>query len=259
VVDDFKRQFRGHVIYSRNENNLGMPGNLNKALSLASGRLILNLHDGDVYSPGLFERGVALLQRYPNAGLAFWDDADRWGTKLEVNEITPGSDFFERFFLPRANSIIWGTALVRAEVYGRLLPFDPTFKAWADVDMWMRICQSYDIAHLDGGPFVRLLEEGPFRAWNWEKALMIHRIFLINISRMFCDNELRQKTEIRRRVWIGRRAWCRHMIGRIRRGEWRLFFRGLSYFSAFFFKSSLAFGNDSSNHEPRDLGSNRSV
>lgn len=238
VVDEFKPKFRGRIIYSRNPENLGMPGNLNKALSLASGQLIFNLHDGDVYSAELFERGVELIERHPSAGLAFWDDVDAWGKKLEVNELTGGREFFESYFLPRANSIIWGTALVRSEVYERLLPFDATFNAWADVDMWMRICQCYDIAYLSGGPYVRLLDEGPFRAWNWEKALTIHSIFLMNITRMFCGEECRLRKEIKLRESMGRAAWCRHMLGRLRRGEWRLFCRGLCYFPAFFSASS---------------------
>lgn len=238
VVDEFKPKFRGRIIYSRNPENLGMPGNLNKALSLASGQLIFNLHDGDVYSAELFERGVELIERHPSAGLAFWDDVDAWGKKLEVNELTGGREFFESYFLPRANSIIWGTALVRSEVYERLLPFDATFNAWADVDMWMRICQCYDIAYLSGGPYVRLLDEGPFRAWNWEKALTIHSIFLMNITRMFCGEECRLRKEIKLRESMGRAAWCRHMLGRLRRGEWRLFSRGLYHFPAFFSASS---------------------
>ena len=234
VVNEFKPKFLGRIIYSRNPENLGMPGNLNKALSLATGRLIFNLHDGDVYSPELFKRGVNLMKRHPNAGLAFWDDDDAWGKKLEVNELTSGRVFFESYFLPRTNSIIWGTALVRSKVYERLLPFDVTFNAWADVDMWMRICDCYDVAYLSGGPYVRLLKEGPFRAWNWEKALTIHRIFLVNITRMFCGEKCRLIKEIKVRESMGRVAWCRHMLGRLRRGEWRLFCRGLCYFHAFF-------------------------
>ena len=250
VVNEFEPKFLGRIIYSKNPENLGMPGNLNKALSLASERLIFNLHDGDVYSPELFERGVNLMKRYPTAGLAFWDDKDAWGGLLGVSELTNGAEFFRRYYLPRSNSIIWGTALVRAEVYKQCLPFNPSFKAWADVDMWMRICQNYDIAYIAGGPFVQLLDEGPFRAWNWEKALTIHRIFLTNITRMFCGEECRLRKEIKVRESMGRVAWCRHMLGRLRRREWRLFCRGLCYFPAFFSVSPHGLRDHLDSQEP---------
>jgi glycosyltransferase involved in cell wall biosynthesis len=59
------------VRYRRNPVNLRMPGNLNAAIAAANGEVIANLHDDDLYRPGLLSRWVAALGRHPTAAFVF--------------------------------------------------------------------------------------------------------------------------------------------------------------------------------------------
>src|SRR5229473_2538483 len=55
------------VRYIRNENKLGIPGNLNAAIRNSRGELIAMCHDHDVYRPAFLRRMVELLERHPSA------------------------------------------------------------------------------------------------------------------------------------------------------------------------------------------------
>jgi glycosyltransferase involved in cell wall biosynthesis len=151
IVEQWKDRLPNFT-YHRNATNLGMPGNLNAVVSQATGDYVANLHDADIYHPELLEKWAAALDQYPEAGLVFCRDS-RWDNPRFVRDWTPepdacmdGREFFKRFYVGRIDSIIWGTVMVRRDLYGELLPFDPQYKNWADVDMWMRICGKAAIA-----------------------------------------------------------------------------------------------------------------
>lgn len=73
------RQFNDdRLIYSRNESNLRIPGNLNAILSRARGDYIVFLHDHDSFHPSLVSRMVRVLDTNVDVGLVFsglaWTD-----------------------------------------------------------------------------------------------------------------------------------------------------------------------------------------
>ena len=128
-------------IYHRNARNLGMPGNLNAVLACTTGELIANLHDADEYHPTLLQKWEEALLRHPRAGLVFCGldatTASTDGEKIWIHpcaEYTAGRDFFRQHYVGNSSSIIWGTVMVRREVYARHLPFDSQFRNWADLD-----------------------------------------------------------------------------------------------------------------------------
>lgn len=53
----------------RNERNMGIFHNLNRLLELASGDYLISVSSDDRILPGLFEKSMSLLARYPGAGL----------------------------------------------------------------------------------------------------------------------------------------------------------------------------------------------
>ena len=213
------------LIYHRNERNLGMPGNLNAVLSRASGDLIANLHDADEFHPTLLQKWEEALVSHPNAGMVFCglDAAGKSDGAGAVwihpcAECTEGRDFFHRHFVGTVGSVIWGTVMVRREVYERHLPFDPQFRNWADVDMWMRVCSTHDIAYVPEALITLDHSPTPVRAFSWEKFLITHRTHALNIHRLARDaGELND--------WLGRQRrftrmfYARHLVSRIARGE----------------------------------------
>lgn len=230
VVDEWKDHFP-HFVYHRNTTNRGMPGNLNYVIQQATGDYIANLHDADIYHPELLEKWAAALGRSPEAGLVFCRDS-RWDNPRFVRnwtpepaELTDGFEFFRQYYLGRVDSIIWGTVMVRKEIYDQLLPFDSTYQNWADVDMWMRVCGCASIAYvpeqlitLDGNP----THGGRF---SFTRMRRMQEMVLSNVERIFSGVELKSAQQLQKSAW--QRLWFRWMLGRLRRGELREFWTGL--------------------------------
>ena len=124
---------------------------------------------------------------------------------------------FRKVFLGRIDSLIWGTVMARRSIYKTLLPFDPAFKNWADVDMWMRFCGEGSIGYvpeqlieLDQNP----THGGRFRFTRMAQGNeMVHQ----NIQRLFVGQERKAALETQKTAW--NRNWRRWMLGRLKRCE----------------------------------------
>ncbi len=227
VAATFNGRFKKFV-YERNEQNLGMPGNLNKVIRKATGDFIANLHDADEFHPRLLEKWVDVLERHPSAGLAFcgYDAQARPSQRHqagriwihELAECTYGRAFFERVYVGSSSSPIWGTVMVRREVYKHHLPFDSQFGMWSDVDMWMRVCGTHDIAYVAEPLIILDNSDTPVRAFHWKKVFVTHKMHFINIDRLARDSQ-------ERAAWLAKQrsyslcAYARHLAGRIKRGD----------------------------------------
>lgn len=236
VVSQWAEKF-DNFRYIKNTTNLGMPGNLNSGISQARGDYIINFHDADYYFDNVIEDCVRLLEMHSGVGIVSWHDEYALSLFRDLDEVTSGRNFFSRHYLGKSCSKIWGTAMVRKEVYQELLPFDAQFGPWADVDMWMRICLSWDVAMILR-PSVKLyVEEGQFREWNWDKTVNIQNMFFLNICRHYCGNERIKCLKIQQ--WVMRKLWFRYMLGRIVHNEWRKLLPGFAYAKKFFLTPAI--------------------
>jgi glycosyltransferase involved in cell wall biosynthesis len=154
VVASFQNRFP-KLVYSRNDENLGMPGNLNAGIQRANGDLIANLHDADTCDPTLLEKWEQALIEYPDAGFVWCGlvnkGADPTRTRVRLHPCdpyTPGREFFEKHFLGNYACMIRGTVMARKEVYETMGFFDPGWGMYSDVEMWMRICSQYGVAYV---------------------------------------------------------------------------------------------------------------
>lgn len=231
VVAKWQSRFP-NFIYNRNERNLYMPGNLNTAVSLATGEYVANLHDADEFAPTLLEKWEAALDRYPSAGFVFngvqFVDGDNTQTFLhDVAPLTPGREFFEKHMLHKFSSIVWGTVMVRRTAYQKLLPFDATFGFYSDVDMWMRMCLYFDVAYIREP--LMFLDESPTleRKFSWEKTEIARRIELTNIYRFYRDQQESLTKELAIHKSKVRAVYLSRLLGRIRRLDWKNFGIGL--------------------------------
>jgi glycosyltransferase involved in cell wall biosynthesis len=229
VAESFKGRFKKFV-YERNPSNIGMPGNLNRVLAKATGDLIANLHDADEFHPNLLERWENVLARHPSAGLAFCGYDALTKSRHHKNpgkiwiqdfaECTNGLDFFERVYVGASSSPIWGTVMVRKDVYEKHLPFDARFGSWADVDMWMRICGTHDIAYVNEPLIVLDNSETHARTFHWQKVLTIHAMHFANIKRL-ARSASERGVWLRKQQYHSAKAYMRHLLARLGRGDLR--------------------------------------
>jgi glycosyltransferase involved in cell wall biosynthesis len=177
------------VRYRRGEKNVGMPGNLNAGIQASSGEYVANLHDGDVYEPTLIERWSAALDACPRAAFVFnaYRGLDSNGNTAQVYReplapCVPGSVLLEQIFFRRwmFDSPVWGTVMGRRSAYLEAGLFDPRFGFISDVDMWMRLAESYDVAYI-AEPLIGLpSREAVPRIWGGgeeKTSRQIKRIF----------------------------------------------------------------------------------
>jgi len=147
----------GRIRYIRNKTNLGMPKNLNLGVRAARGRYIANLHDGHRYHPRLLEIWSAALDAYPSCAFVFnsYVSLDEHGKEARIwREPLPprvsGHYFLESVFFKRwrFDSPVYGTVMARRSAYEEVGLFDERFSYYADVDMWLRLAERYDVAYV---------------------------------------------------------------------------------------------------------------
>lgn len=216
-----------HFVFHRNDRNLNMPGNLNAVISQATGDYIANLHDADEFDPRLIELWADALDRHPSAGMVYCGlespvpgaGASKFWLNPAIPPLSNGVKFFEKHFLHRWSSLIWGTTMVRKSVYDQLLPFRSQFRNWADVDMWMRISLNFDIAYVDL-PLIKTDEgDTPLRGFDWGKVFIQHRM-VEDAIRLYCEKTERKAglpLLIQHMNLLQR--WIRHMASGIRQRD----------------------------------------
>lgn len=223
-----------HFVYHRNAVNLGMPGNLNAVIAQATGEYVANLHDADVFSPFLLEKWSSALDRHPEASLVFCADSRRSKPSFnrswpQPTECSSGREFFKRYYLGRIDSIIWGTVMMRRSAYSKLLPFKSDYKAWADVDMWMRVCGIGDIAYVDDQMITLDHTPTEIRRFSFAREALVQGMILENIRSLYQGKELAHAISVQKRAWF--RCWFRWMLGRLRHGDVKSLGEGFAYLS----------------------------
>ena len=243
VVEKYRNKFP-RLVYHRNPKNLNMPGNLNSVICHATGEYIANLHDADIFHPKLLEKWSTALDQNPTAGLVFCGldstrDNPRYG-RVEIHNIPPVTDgraFFKEWFVGKPNSVIWGTVMVRRGLYEKLLPFNPVYKNWADVDMWMRICMHSDIAYVPEPLIILDNTSTRLRRFSWYRILVSHEMIFENIRRFYATNPTMLRSELKRQVKCLRKRYIRHMAGGAVNLDFMRIFEGVSLIPRIFARS----------------------
>ena len=135
--------------------------NVNDGIKLASGEYVCVFHADDIYAPTIVERESAFLDAHPDVGAVFCQDyfIDADGAafgRLEVPTDVPTDVPLPREVLlaklMRHRNIFLRcpTAMVRSTVYSEVGLYDPTSYGLAtDLEMWLRISRSHQLAVLD--------------------------------------------------------------------------------------------------------------
>lgn len=174
------------IKYFRNPENLKMPGNLNSAISKASGEFIANLHDGDIYRVDLIEKWYNTLVKYPEALFVYnqYRMLDKEGNTVTVidhklSEVNDGSCLTDYFF-KNLSSAPWGTVMARKTAYRQYGMFDNQYEFISDVEMWLRLGIHGKVCYVSE-PLIELAPrelDHPYYLPHW-------KIFYLNISILF--------------------------------------------------------------------------
>ena len=195
VVDDVSPDETAEVVrrirdprvrYVRNDQNLGVPDNLNRAFSLARGEFAVLLEDHDLLSPDYAERTIRLLRKHP--GMVFVatgqvqidEDGAPLACYLEnIDEVTSGRAFLRKL-LTRVTCPFSVTTTVRRSCLKKLVhPFDPQYGWYADQNLWMQLCTIGDVGYLRAPLLqMRVREADHFLSGKpeWEILLLVDRI-----------------------------------------------------------------------------------
>ncbi len=183
------------IRYRRNKTNLKMPGNLNAGIKASSGSYIANLHDGDIYEQSLLEKWVMALDSCPKAGFVFNayralgpDGKETHIFREPLPAYAPGSVLLQSIFFKRwrFGSPVWGTVMGRRSAYEKVGLFDASFGFQSDVDMWLRLAESYHVAYIDE-PLISL----PHRETMPRQITLEYKKELRRAEQMFWEARIR--------------------------------------------------------------------
>lgn len=180
------------VSYFRNLSNLKMPGNLNAAISRASGMYIANLHDGDVYKVDLIQKWFLMLQKYPDALFVFneYNFLNERGDssihyRHNLSEINEGSVLMD-YFLRTHTSGPWGTVMARTSAYKNYGGFNEKYGFISDVEMWLRLGLNGKVAYVSE-PLIDLIpreKHHPYFLPHW-KLFCLNTEVLVNYYSLY--------------------------------------------------------------------------
>lgn len=146
AVRPLLRAWAGPARYVRNDPPVGMVGNFNRCVELASGEWIHILHDDDYLVPGGLERMLETLRSLPpheRAVLFGVRVVDGNGRLLRLQapllrrRLRPAQAL--RRHLSRSSYVRFPAIVLRRDVYAQVGPFDDSVKSATDLDMWARV------------------------------------------------------------------------------------------------------------------------
>lgn len=204
VVREYAARDR-RIVYHRNRRNLRMPENLNEGIRRSRGQYIANVHDGDLYEPNLLEKWSEALNEYPRAAFVFnqYRALNDDGTthiifREDLPPVISGRKLLEEIFFLRwqFDSPVWGTVMGRRSAYTDAGLFDSRFTFLSDVDMWMRLAETHDIAYV-AEPLISVAGRGAVpRQWTVPRDhLVLRTMFWEARMRHFRNRPLRKFVE----------------------------------------------------------------
>lgn len=154
VVHELLVNWQGNWHYDANSPSLGMAGNWNQCIKMASGEYVLVLHDDDYLETKAPSKILQTLQQNPNASALLFG----------VNVVTPQQQIRKQQFaksqhylnpeaaltqvLTDSSFIRFPGMVLKKEVFQTVGYFDDTIGGIADIQMWVRVCQKYGLLRI---------------------------------------------------------------------------------------------------------------
>lgn len=153
------------ICYYKNETNIGVVNNHNKALSLATGTYICVFSDDDIMLQDNLTKKIAVLEKYESVVLvhsnvfvinekgdvvgSHWAERyyDKWKMSHDKDGFFTGTDYFKVLYCDW-NIISMPSVIFRRNVLDEVLEFNIESKYFCDWDMWMRMVLYGDVYYL---------------------------------------------------------------------------------------------------------------
>ena len=137
------------VVLLHNEENIGLPRSLNKALAVARGKYIARIDADDTAEPNRLERQLAFLQHHPEVGLL------GTGSKMLYEDLgyerlrrPPLTNLELRSALVRRNPFMHSSVMMPRRVLEVVGGYNERLVKSIDYDLWVRIGSNYRLANL---------------------------------------------------------------------------------------------------------------
>ena len=128
---------------------------VNNCIENSTGEFIALLNSDDVFLPNKLEVQLNFLNSHPEIGAVFSyakiinDDSKEFQGKHFYKNIfiQPNRNRFEwlNYFFYNGNCLCHPSILIRRECYENVGLYDPRFAQLPDFDLWIRLCQRYEI------------------------------------------------------------------------------------------------------------------
>jgi glycosyltransferase involved in cell wall biosynthesis len=136
------------IVVVKNERNLGIAGNRNKGVSLATGRYIVWQDADDISVPDRIEKQFRFMEAHPETGLLggflqFFNDS---GMQSIRKYAATDRELRKKIFL--YSPVAQPSAMVRKEALDKAGAYDLRYPPAEDLDMSFRIGMHYEFANL---------------------------------------------------------------------------------------------------------------
>lgn len=147
------------VVYIRNGRNLGHIATYNLGIDQVTAPYMVLLSADDLLSPGALARAVDLLDRHPEAAMAYGKCVKWYSDELPdvaaqdpwdgSHAVIPSRSFLRRLCRTAENFVPTPTVVVRSSVQKRLGGYRPELPHAGDLEMWLRFGSSGSVIELN--------------------------------------------------------------------------------------------------------------
>ncbi|NEZ60315.1 glycosyltransferase family 2 protein [Leptolyngbyaceae cyanobacterium CCMR0081] len=148
IVDELIVNWHGKHHYCQNTPSLGMAGNWNHCIQIASGEYVLILHDDDYLEAEAPGKILETLQQHPNESALLFgvnvvtskQHIQKQQVVSELEQLNPEKAL--QHLLTDSSFIRFPGMVVRRNVFQEIGYFDKAIGGIADIQLWLRICQA---------------------------------------------------------------------------------------------------------------------
>jgi glycosyltransferase involved in cell wall biosynthesis len=143
------------LTYVKNERNLGLFGNFNRCIELATGKYLHILHSDDYIDFGFTARCVAFFQEHPSVVMTSTrarivsEGFEKDSACNDTDLVYAAPEGFRRLLAARSY-ITCPSVMILRDIYRETGPFSQEYPYSSDFYQWLRIARSHDIGFVSG-------------------------------------------------------------------------------------------------------------